>query len=297
MVFPLSCKLNQLEIVKYFITTRKMGIETPDKEGFRPIHIACQYGSLPIIEYLISLGCDLNYKIYNVYTPFIIACIHNYFSIAEYFLKNLKFDFKSQNLNFIFQISCYKTNLELVKFLIEHGYDPCIPDDKGELPIINSYNGRIIEYIMTVFKNDKNIVDSNGRTFLHYAALFDDIELIQYLINSLHIDKDIKDDKEMTPLHFAGFMGKLKTVKYLISIDSNKDSIDKFGRSPLHYAFLNDHIRVYEYLISIGANPSIEDFEGKTPSSLIHLKLYNNAKYSQIIEDLSMPAWYENFYS
>ena len=59
--------------------------------------------------------------------------------------------------------------------------------------------------------------------------MFGDLELVQFF-SSLNIDKDIKDKNEMTPLHFASYMDELETVKYLISIDANKDSIDKFGR-------------------------------------------------------------------
>ena len=132
-LFPLSCQLNQIEIVKYFISTRKIGIETADTKGYRPLHIACSYGSLPIIEYLISLGCDPNSKTNEMYTPFIVACLNNHFSIAEYFLQTLKLDIKSQNLNDLFEYESQR-NPELIKFLLEHGYEP---DDKGEPPIQN----------------------------------------------------------------------------------------------------------------------------------------------------------------
>ena len=93
----------------------------------------------------------------------------------------------------------------------------------------------------------------------------------------------------MIPLLFASYMGELETVKYLISIEANKDSIDKFGRTPMHYACLDEHFQVYEYLVSIGANASIEDIDGKTPSQLIYIKLFDNAKYQNILDDISMP--------
>ena len=286
-LFPLSCQLNQIEIVKYFITTGKISIETADPEGYRPLHFACQCGSLPIVEYLISLGCEINSKTNNMDTPFSIACKHNNFSVTEYFLKNLNLDIKSQNLDTLFQYACQNENFKLVKFLIEHGYDPTTMDINEELPFFNQFNPYIVEYLASVFK-DKIFVDSKGRTFLHYAALFGDLGLVQFF-SSLNTDKDIKDKNEMTPLHFACYMGELETVKYLISINANKDSIDKFGRIPMHYACLNEHFQVYEYLVSIGSNPSIEDIDGKTPSKLIYIKLFDNSKYQNILDDISMP--------
>ena len=287
-LFQLACKFNQIELVKYFFAKGRIQIELEDEDGYRPIHFACLYGSLPIVEYLVSQQCDPNPITKKHKTPFVISCTKEYYNIAEYLLKHTQIDINSQNVDrqSILGYACSKNDFQLVKFLIDNGYDPSIVDLQGKLPYFVWFNKQIVKYIATSCK-DKLPVDSKGRTFLHYSALHNSEELVKYFI-SLNIDKDSKDQYGMTPLHFACSGGSLNVVSYLISVNADKESIDKFGRTPLHYAFLEGHKKIYDYLISIGADKTIKDINGMSPLDLISLKKDNYIKYMKTIREIGI---------
>ena len=284
-LFPLACKLNQIEIIKYFLTKKLIDIESMNEEQYRPIHFACENGLNPIVEYIISQNCDINAKTSDNKTPFELACINNHYSIAEYILQNTNFDINSQTISDgLFINSCAEDNLQLIKFLIKHGFDPLIPIFDGDYSLVFYFHHDIVEYVSSLYK-DNLPVDSKGRTFLHYSAYYKLLEFVKYFI-SLGIDKDTKDKKGMTTLHFACFNGDISIVQYLISINADKDSIDKSGRSPIFYAAMEPHIDVYDYLISCGANTTIKDNNGMTPIDIFDLKSNNDFQYFQIINEM-----------
>ena len=283
-----ACFLNQLDLVKYLIINDMIDIESTDIYNNRAIHVACQYGYLPIVEFLVSQGCDINAKNSRMETPFFIACKFEQLSVMEFLYTTSKIDINAKNGDGItpFFDACTKCSLPIVKFLVEHGCDQTCKTQQGDLPFFNYFKEEIARYI--VLKNKDNLLsDSKGRTFLHYSAYYNRTEFCKDLI-SLNIDKDSKDQNGMTPLHHACLSNSLDSVKYLISINADKESIDNYKRTPLHYACLNNCQKVYEYLISIGANQEQKDVDGFTPFALANLRSSNIIKYRQIVTEVEI---------
>lgn len=79
-----------------------------------------------------------------------------------------------------------------------------------------------------------------GQTSLLKKMLARDSDLLQFSYDPLH----------QTALHFAVQYDQIDAAKFLISVASNVDAIDKFGRTPLYHAICNKNaILVYKLLI------------------------------------------------
>ena len=170
----------------------------------------------------------------------------------------------------LFQIACSEHNFEFVKFLVEHGCDINILDNSGNLPYFYHFDEEIVKYVVST-KQDEPHVDLYGRTFLHFSAFYNSLELIKYFL-SLNIDKkDIKDKNGMTPLHYASLRDALDVVKYLISINAEMDAMDFHGKTPLFYASYYNNKDTADYLISLGANITIIDDCYVAPPEILEL--------------------------
>lgn len=97
--------------------------------------------------------------------------------------------------------SAVSQNLQLLRFLLEHGADP----------------------------NDS---DSLGRNMIHHAAMMGHLNVLK-LLNELNVNWDTPDTWDLwTPLMHAARQGHLEVVKYLVeTIKVNVASKDKQGRT------------------------------------------------------------------
>ena len=51
------------EIVRFLFSKQDWYVEVPDKNNNRPIHLACEHGSVDLVKHLVKVaGCDINAK-------------------------------------------------------------------------------------------------------------------------------------------------------------------------------------------------------------------------------------------
>ncbi|KAI9347869.1 ankyrin repeat-containing domain protein [Pilaira anomala] len=118
--------------------------------------------------------------------------------------------------------SAVSQNLQLLRFLLDHGADP----------------------------NDS---DSLGRNMIHHAAMMGHLNVLK-LLNELNVNWDTPDTWDLwTPLMHAARQGHLEVVKYLVeTIKVNVVSKDKQGRTAMELAQLWKHDSVVDYLQKVG---------------------------------------------
>jgi len=130
-----------------------------------------------------------------------------------------------------------RRRLDVVKLLLERGADP----------------------------NDRD--ESRGRTPLHMAAEYGDMELVDLLIR-YRADVNAPDRDRNTPLHYAVMRGHKHVAEFLLKNRANSNAQNKEGRTPLHIAALNNNIEIAQLLLRYRANPGIRDAARKTPIDL-----------------------------
>ena len=81
---------------------------------------------------------------------------------------------------------------------------------------------------------DVNTQDYNGRTPLHAAARFRNVELLNLLLAQKAIDVNLQDNERCTPLHVAVTYSAFECVESLLTVSNiNVNIKDKWKSTPL----------------------------------------------------------------
>lgn len=139
--------------------------------------------------------------------------------------------------------------IECLQILIESG---CEVDRKGDLPLhVAAKMNRVdmMEIICLGYVDlDLNAADMQGRTALHIAALYGQVEAIQFLI-SVGGDVDAADAEGWTPLHHAAEEGHLDAVEALLEhAVFAKYAVNREGKTAFALAVERGNSHLYDAL-------------------------------------------------
>jgi ankyrin repeat protein len=81
---------------------------------------------------------------------------------------------------------------------------------------------------------DINITDNRGNNVLHSAAERDAVQVLYYFHYKYGMDVDARDSGGNTPLHIAAMQGNAISLKYLTSLGADLDIQNDRGETPLH---------------------------------------------------------------
>ena len=148
--------------------------------------------------------------------------------------------------------ACADNDLEMVKFLIEHGVDI-----NKLLSSCNSSNNKIVKYLIEHGVDIKNS-ENNRKSLLLDAFTNNNIEMINYLLpnndTKLNLNQYSKNEKT-TLLILACQHGHLKYVKYFLDQGINPKSIDQYNNTPLYYACFYGYLDIVKLLVKY-SNPT-----------------------------------------
>ena len=276
------------------ISERMSSLAINNGDGKQPLHLACRYQNLAVVQYLHE-----QYKLQSLKTP-----------------------------PFVLHEACHNGDPPLLKYMIEHfGHEVNIPNADGDLPLhIALRHGCSMPITYSLIKRTKNInvTNNQGNSPLHDLCLvnlqnhhqklnsfwhiimnfheasafkndYDDLlsisremddELIKnfcflsyksYMLKSL-----LKFQNERVVLSKQNLLGQtflhcnciaedyreLQTIFYLgLSIDANIQ--DNNGFTILHIACQANHVLGVDLILSLyGVNPSIKNNAGQTPITL-----------------------------
>ena len=110
--------------------------------------------------------------------------------------------------------ACYHNNLDMVRYLLEHGANPH-QSRKGHYTNLMLSAGRqyplIVKCLIEEAQCDVNEQDENGQTALYYAVRSGSAEITQYLLE--HGARNFRDNKrKITPLMRAALFGDVNMV-------------------------------------------------------------------------------------
>ena len=178
-----------LPIIKLLIEGKGVNVNIIGKDNLTPLHYICLNSKnptclndfIPIVEYLILKGADINAEDSYKNTAFHYASKSGLLSVVKYFVEKLEMH---KNININIEGRFNKTPLHYA----------C---EKGHLPIVDYLisNGAGI-----------NLQDQNGLTPLHYASKNDKVDIVKYLV-SHGAKKNIKDNSGSTPLNLTKKVG------------------------------------------------------------------------------------------
>ncbi|EAX98225.1 hypothetical protein TVAG_010000 [Trichomonas vaginalis G3] len=133
------------------------------------------------------------------------------------------------------------------------------------------FGNSLIEYFLAQGVNI-NSRDQLGRTALHIATLYNNIESLELLI-SKGIDINGKDEFGRTAVYFAAENNLVDILKVLFSHGADINAVNTTKRSALHVATLNRCKEAIEFLVSHGAEINAYDNFNNSP---LHIAVGNS---------------------
>ena len=91
--------------------------------------------------------------------------------------------------------------------------------------------------------------DKKGRTLLHWAAQFGDVQTYYHYMMKVE-DKNPKDYSGETPFHWAAANGHFELCQLITDHVKDINPRDAYGRTPYNMADQNDHLVICHWIVS-----------------------------------------------
>ena len=172
---------NDFEAIQYLIECHADVNNAVNSRGITPIILACQYGNLKIIQYLLEEGAKA-----NISECLMEAC-NGYAGskVIEYLVE------KGANINWADKEgrtplfwACYSGNINRVSYFIKHGADVNHVSYEGKTPLFYAMERDRVDIVKCLVENGANInhVNNEGETPLHEACFWHHKNTIRYLV-------------------------------------------------------------------------------------------------------------------
>ncbi|XP_026477862.1 ankycorbin-like [Ctenocephalides felis] len=224
-------------------------LDSPDRDGLTPLHLAVIQGDTALVSLLIAQGADID------------ALDNERHSVVHWAT-----------------VCC---ELDCLRLLLSAGANPSAPDILGGCPLhyaaqlcgaplaqgaIPGHALRILKELLNAKSTSVHVVDHEGRSPLLWAAAAGSPEAVIALIKAgAHVEAADRDG--LTALHCAASRGNTGCIETLITLcGAAVDVIDCNGCTSLHYAATLGHADATSLLLDLDAAPDRQDRKGRTPA-------------------------------
>lgn len=298
-----AVKNKDLDLVKQIIDKESSVVNQKDKTGNTPLHGAAIIGSVPISEFLLSRGAEINATNTMQSTPLHTAIENKQDDVAKFFIeKGANLNIKGRGGNTPLHAAAYSNRKEIAELLISRGADLEIRNEQNYTPLAaltrSTRNYEVAEVFVRRGANI-NAPWTDGATPLNYAAMYSDDRVINLLLDN-NADLDTTDDNlkytlfstaskghvrllkkildkcgdrifaneaiNKTIMRNAIVSGSLEFVKLLLSKNIPLDiSASITGATPLHSIASNSNaLEMMEYLVQNGADINARTNDGRS---------------------------------
>ena len=267
-----------------------------DESGNTPLHTACVYGQLDIVQLLVTeIGCnpndtnrvtigmycesllekhnnmlsmsvDANYEDKNGMSPTCLAAGGGHLDIIKYLIEEKGVEWRSPA---VLKASC-EGHLHVVRYLVEkHGCN-ISPYNRAFILSFTCLVGHmdIVTYLITEADYDPHSTSILKLSCLDAACCGGHFDVVKYLVETHNYGPLYPDRVEMTPLDWAAANGRLEIVSYF-TVEQNynyNQLIKKIYCKPLLFAALNGHLEVVRFFLEdMKCDPNRKGQYGRTP--------------------------------
>ncbi|KAH9488093.1 Transient receptor putative cation channel sub A member 1 [Bulinus truncatus] len=146
--------------------------------------------------------------------------------------------------------------------------------------------------VLISFRADLNTPDNDGNTALHLAVKCDSPETVSLLVQN-GANPKIRNNLQMMPMHVAADLNYTEVIEVLLDNGVDPMWTGENGMTALHYAAAKDNGDAIRALMQRGANPGVTDAYGHYP---IHTAANSAASTAMaaIFEEAIMTGWTSN---
>ncbi|XP_072178741.1 transient receptor potential cation channel subfamily A member 1-like [Diadema setosum] len=242
-----ACRFGRLEMVE-MLCEKGARINVQDWDGLSPLHYACANNHRKVADYLIGKGADISLTDYEDLTPLQTAANSNNFDTLVallYYLHNL-------NMTTLDQDS-HNAAEKLLTWAAEQ--------NKADT----------LQLILHQCRSLHGISDECIAEYIHHASKNGHTETVSVLYRWKRDVVEVCDVDDNTPLHHAAKAGHDETVDALIKAKvevNTPNGKEEYERTPLHYAAANGWIRTVNLLLEAEADINAIDKLQMTPLHL-----------------------------
>lgn len=292
----LHLAVEQSSDVEVIRTLVRLGCDpnTPDREGFTPLHFAARHGKLSCIRLLLELGADIERKTFaQKCTPLMTAIYHGHHKASMLLLElgadvNSRDDGNHTPLNYARMVQASKSIVEL----IERGGVTGGRGKMSTLPEVEKHSMQGTAAVLSDtwrrkpkkvdFNEDSSFVIADSDEFVKYVTL-NDVTLFKKLVqaNPRHNLKKLSQQLLQVAVHSEA----LNVLQYFIDIGLNFHGVNGKERTPLMDAVQYGYEDVVKLLLRNDVDVNRYDEEKWTASSIsIHATLHTDfGKANRII--------------
>lgn len=270
------------------LLVNQLTINSKDKNGFTPLHLAALQDDTELIDFFIAKGAKINEKdAEEGYTPLHIASLYGSKKSVQILIDsgaNLECEdnnFRTPLFLTIYQCTAhYESREEIIEYLIKKGANIEAKDaENNTILFLAAYNNKM-QLVKLIVKQAKAnlkeficIKNNHGFDALDCAIEHNNRKMITFLV-SKGIEANDQDCNGNTRLHKASYNGDTKAVRLLLDLKVRVNAVTKCNRTPILLAVKKGHIKIAKMLLDVKADMNICEQQGYTPLHLAIQKDY-----------------------
>ncbi|XP_048259222.1 inversin-B-like [Haliotis rufescens] len=242
----------ETECAELLLQTDTSLLNTPDKEGLTPLHMAAITGNSNFLRLLLKKGANLTCRDQEGHTVVHWATVTGHTECLEILIdhdadlstpdkhKARPIHYAAQIARDGFNTQGKEDSTQVLRLLLQHQVPYDITDKDGRQPLLwaASAGNPPACKILVEAGADPNVVDNDGLTALHCAASRGHTSCMETLLSDCKAKVDPEDRNNCTPLFYAITLGNIDCMKMLVQHRADTAHVDNKGRSPAHCAAL-----------------------------------------------------------
>jgi ankyrin repeat protein len=239
--------------------------------GMTPLHYGVYYGYIPVVDYALKNGADLNLKDRRGLAPVWFSVSGNRPAMLRKLIA-LGADLSCKNQqgdNMLFRAAS-AGNAEIFGLLLDHGFKADEKNGWGATPLIYALRANAVDIVRLLVSKGIDLEAASEPSFplLHHAVFSGKAEAIHYLLD-YGFGVDVKNEAEgATPLSLAVDFGNPEGARALAMRGADVNAADRNGQTPFLLAIKKGRTDLVDLFLKKGANLSAVD--SRTGKTVLH---------------------------
>lgn len=244
-----------------------------NRDGTRPIHVACDSGHSSILQLLLSHGSNAESPVPSTaqnggFTPLMLAARRGHESCVEVLeMHGVNLNAQKEDGYSALHLTALNGHVNALRSLINSGADTEVVEQNGFVPLHVSVRNQQFDATSALLAGGANpqATGPSKLSPLHFAAHVCDSRSVWLLIQC-GVSVTAADDHDATPLHYACRQPRGQScVQLLLTCGSDLNSKEYDGDTPLHCAAQEGIIQTVRILLKRGAEPGLKNKLGQVP--------------------------------